>query len=103
MMNKVSVWMQSFLKGLFRCGNLNLMVIKVSYLFVLDQRQFLLHICIQILVMFRLLQEVFFLLCVISTVFFLINNSGGGFLLSVSAKARFFPAVQTICRFWNFH
>ena len=34
--------------------------------------------------------------------FFLVNNSGGVFLLSVSGKARFFPAVKTIWRFGNF-
>ena len=73
----------------------------VSCLFVFDQCKFLLHICILALVMFRLLQEktkyfmVFLLL-------FLVNNSDGVFLLSMSGNAKFFPAVQTICRFGNF-
>ena len=42
------------------------------------------------------------ILCGISTVVFLVNNSGGVFLLRISGKARFFPAVQIICRFGNF-
>ena len=40
--------------------------------------------------------------CGVSTVVFLINNSGGVFLLSVSGNAKFFPVVQTICRFGKF-
>ena len=40
--------------------------------------------------------------CGISTVVFLVNNSGGLFLLKVSGNARFFPAVQNICKFGNF-
>ena len=40
--------------------------------------------------------------CGISIVVFRLNNSGGVFLLSVSGNARFFPAVQTICKFGNF-
>ena len=40
--------------------------------------------------------------CGISTVVFLVNNSGGVFLLRVSGSARFFPAVQTMCKFGNF-
>ena len=70
----------------------------VSYSFVFDQCQFLLHSCILVLVMFSLLQEKT-IFCGISTVVFLVNNSGGVFLLSVSGSAKFFPAVKTICRF----
>ena len=66
-----------------------------------DQCQFLLHICILIVVMLRLLQKKL-IFCGISTVVFLVNNSGGVFLLSVSGNARFFPAFQTISRFGNF-
>ena len=40
--------------------------------------------------------------CGISTVDFLVKNSGGVFQLRVSGSARFFPAVQTICKFVNF-
>ena len=40
--------------------------------------------------------------CGISTVVFLVNHSGGVFLLRVLGSARFFPAVQTICKFGNF-
>ena len=59
-----------------------------------DQRHFSLHICLLIVVMFRLWQEKTNLIfCGISTVVFLDNNSGGVFLLSVSGKASFFPAV----------
>ena len=35
----------------------------------------------------------------ISTVVFLVNNSGGVFLLGVLVSARFFSAVQIICKF----
>ena len=38
----------------------------------------------------------------ISTVVFRVSNSGGVFRLKVSGNARFFPAVQTICKFGNF-
>ena len=38
----------------------------------------------------------------ISTVVFRVSNSGGVFRLNVSGKARFFPTVQTICKFGNF-
>ena len=34
----------------------------------------------------------------ISTVVFRVSNSGGVFRLKVSGNARFFPAVQTICK-----
>ena len=34
----------------------------------------------------------------ISTVVFLVSSSGGVFLLKVSGNARFFPAVQTMCK-----
>ena len=64
--------------------------------------QFLPHICLVILMMFRLLQRKNFVFCGISTVVFRVNNSGGVFLLRVSGSARFFPAVQTICKFGNF-
>ena len=37
-----------------------------------------------------------------STVVFLVNNSSGVFLLIVAGSARFFPAVQTICKLGNF-
>ena len=40
--------------------------------------------------------------CGISTVVFLVNNLGGVFLLRVSGSARFFPAVQSICKFGTF-
>ena len=40
--------------------------------------------------------------CAISTVVFLVNSSSGVFRLSVSGNARFFPAVQIICKFGNF-
>ena len=40
--------------------------------------------------------------CGISIVVFLVNNSGGVFLDRVSGGARFFPAVQTICKIGNF-
>ena len=38
----------------------------------------------------------------ISTVVFRVSYSGGVFRLNVSGNARFFPAVQTICKFGNF-
>ena len=59
--------------------------------------QFLLHICIVILLMLHL-----FIFCDISTVVFLVNNSGGIFLLRVLGSARCFPAVQNTCKFGNF-
>ena len=37
-----------------------------------------------------------------STVVFRVSKSGGVFLLSVTGKARFFPAVQTVSKFGNF-
>ena len=37
-----------------------------------------------------------------STVVFRVSSSGGVFLLNVSGNARFFPAVQTTCKFENF-
>ena len=40
--------------------------------------------------------------CGISIVVFIVNKSGGVFLLRVTGSARFFPAVQTICKFKNF-
>ena len=40
--------------------------------------------------------------CGISTVVFRVSSSDGVFLLNVSGSARFFPAVQTICKFGNF-
>ena len=43
-----------------------------------------------------------FIFCGIPTAVFLVNNSGGVFLLRVSGSARFFPAVQTMCKFGNF-
>ena len=42
------------------------------------------------------------IVCGILNVVFLVKNSGGVFLLRVSGSARFFPAVQTICKFGNF-
>ena len=42
------------------------------------------------------------LLCGISIDVFLVNNSGDVFLLRVSGSARFFPALQNICKFGNF-
>ena len=41
------------------------------------------------------------LFCGISTVVFLVNKSGGVILLRVSGSARFFPGVQTVCKFGN--
>ena len=38
----------------------------------------------------------------ITTVVFLLINSGGVFQLSVAGNGRFFPAVQTNSKFWNF-
>ena len=81
-------------------GNLDI-VKNVDYLFVIVLDQFLLHICIVILLIFRLLQEFVFIICGISTVVFRVNTSGGVFLLRVSGSARFFPAAQTICKFGN--
>ena len=52
--------MLSFLVGLLRSdyfGTQNIIEKVVNYLFVQDQRRFSLHICILIVVMFRLLQE----------------------------------------------
>ena len=49
----------SFLKGLLHndCfGNLNMMESIVTYLLVFDQRQFLLHNCILVLVIIHLVQ-----------------------------------------------
>ena len=38
----------------------------------------------------------------LSTVVFRVNKSGGVSLLRVSGSARFFRAVQTICKFGSF-
>ena len=38
------------------------------------------------------------LFCGISTIVVLVSNLGGVFRLRVSGSARFFPAVQTICK-----
>ena len=70
--------------------------------FVIVLHQFLLHVCIVILVMFHLLQGKICIFCCISIVVFRVNNSGGIFLLRVSGSARFFPAVQLICKFRSF-
>ena len=67
-----------------------------------DLYQFLLHICILILVMFHFLQDRNLKFCGVSTVVFRVSSSGGVFLLNVSGSARFFPAVQTMCKFGNF-
>ena len=94
-----------FLVNLLRSGcfgNLDIAESVVNYFFMVFQYQFLLHICIVILVMFRLLQGNFFIFCGISPVVYRVINSGGVFLLRVSGSAMFFPAVQTICRFGNF-
>ena len=40
--------------------------------------------------------------CGISTVVFRVSNSSGVFRINVSGNARFFPAVQSICKFGNF-
>ena len=42
------------------------------------------------------------LFCSILTIVFPVNNSVGVFLLRVSGSARFFPAVQTMCKFGIF-
>ena len=78
-------------------GNLNRVENVVDYLFVNDQSQFLLHICILIGLVFHLLRDKNSILLV-----FRVSSSGGVFLLNVSGNARFFPAVQTICKFVNF-
>ena len=82
--------------------NLNRVENVVNCLSVIDLYQFLLHIYILVVVMFRFFQEKNLIFCGISTVVFRVINSGGVFLLSVSGIARFFPAVQTICMFGNF-
>ena len=82
-------------------GNLSKVGSVVGYLFVIVQCQFLLHICILVGVMFRLLQGKIYIFLGISTVVFRVSN-GGVFRLNVSGNARFFPAVQTICKFGNF-
>ena len=43
-----------------------------------------------------------FIFCGFSMVVFRVISSAGLFRLRVSGKARFLPAVQTICRFGNF-
>ena len=73
----------------------------VDYLFVIGLCQFLLHICILIL-KFHLLQGKFNILWFFNC-FFLVNNSGGVFLLRILVSARFFPAVQTICKLGSFN
>ena len=70
-------------------GNLDITKSVVNYLFVNDQRQLLLHICILIVVMFRHSQENL-IFWGISTVVFLVKSSGGVFRLSVSGNANFF-------------
>ena len=82
--------------------NLNKVGNVVNYLFVIVQYQFLLHICIPIGVMFRFLQGRILCFWVFQLLFFRVSNSGGVFRLKVSGNARFFPAVQTICKFGNF-
>ena len=74
----------------------------VEYLFVIGLHQFLLRFCFVILVMFHILHGKIFIFCGISIVVFRVNNSDGVFLLRVSGSARFFSAVQTICKFGNF-
>ena len=76
--------------------SLNLVAKVLSCLFVFYWSQFLVRIYNLIVVMFRLLQKriVFFV--------FRLSTSAGVFQLCVSGKARFLPAVQTICRFGNF-
>ena len=74
----------------------------VGYLFVIVQSQFLLHVCILVGVMFRLLQSKILYFWVFQQVVFRVSNSGGVFRLNVSGNARFFLAVQTICKFGNF-
>ena len=83
-------------------GNLNKVGSVVDCLSVIVQRQFLLHICILVGVMFRFLQGRILYFLGISTVVLRVSNSGGVFRLKVSGNARFFPAVQTICKFGNF-
>ena len=58
-------------------GNLSRVEKAVDYLFVIDQCQSLLHICILVGVMFHLLQDKNLIFCGISTVVFLVSNSGG--------------------------
>ena len=83
------------------CFGLLDIVKNVDNFFMIVLNQFLLHICIVILLIFCLLQEIFFIFCGISTVVFRVNTSGGVFLLRVSGSARFFPAAQAICKFVN--
>ena len=82
-------------------GNLSKVGSVVGYLFVIVQCQFLLHICILVGVMFRLLQGKVLYFWVFQLVF-RVSNSGGVFQLNVSGNARFFPAVQTIWKIGNF-
>ena len=60
-----------------------------------------LRICILIGVMFHLLRDRIRYFLVFQLVF-RVSSSGGVFILNVSGNARFFPAVQTICKFGNF-
>ena len=62
-------------------GNLSKVENVVGYLFVIDQCQFLLHICILVGVMFRLLRDKILYFFGISTVVFRVSNSGGVFRL----------------------
>ena len=63
------------------------------------QGLFLLHVCILILVMFRLLltKTLYF-----SSVVVLVIISSGVFRLKLSDNAGFFPVVQTLCQFGKF-
>ena len=79
-------------------GNQSIMENVPSCLFVKCRDRFLLQTCVPIVVMFCLLQGKTSH-CGISTVGFRVMSSGGVFRQSMSDKASFFSAVQTICRF----
>ena len=51
---------------------------------------------------FHLLQGKNLKFCGNLTVVVFVNNSGGVLLLRVSGSARFFSAVQALCKFGNF-
>ena len=82
--------------------NLNKVGSVVDCLSVIVQRQFLLHICILVGVMFRFLQGRILYFWVFQLWFYVYVIPVALFRLNVSGNARFFPAVQTICKFGNF-
>ena len=91
-----------FLVNLLRCDcldNLEIVENVVDYFFVIVLHQFFtayLHCNFGDVSFFARKNFIF---CGISNFFFRVKTSGGVFLLRVSGIARFFPAVQTICKF----